>query len=51
MKEEKINTEIQNTGAAKPVSNEDWETPEMSVISIDDTMNTLGSGGDFVGRS
>ena len=37
MKKEEINPEIKNAGAAKPVSDEKWETPEMSVISAVET--------------
>ncbi len=44
MKNEKINTEIQNVNVEKNTANEKWETPEMSVISVDETKN----GGSIV---
>ena len=37
MKNEKINTEIQNVNAEKNTANEKWETPEMLVFSVGET--------------
>ncbi len=51
MKNEKINTEIQAINAEKNTANEKWETPEMSVISVDETKNGAGYGTDFVETS
>jgi hypothetical protein len=44
MKNEKINTEIQNVNAEKNTANEKWETPEINKIDI----NMTESGGDAI---
>ena len=47
MKEVIIN-EIQNAGAAKPVSDENWETPEMLIISLNETESDIFNGPDGI---
>ena len=52
MKNEKINTEIQNVNVEKNTANEKWETPEMLVISIDNTLaDATASNYDGLGFS
>nr|WP_319997154.1 hypothetical protein [uncultured Draconibacterium sp.] len=41
MKNEKINTEIQNVNVEKNTANEKWETPEMLVFSVGETKNGI----------
>ena len=44
MKNEKINTEIQNVNTEKNTANEKWETPEINKIDI----NMTETGSDSV---
>nr|WP_319997153.1 hypothetical protein [uncultured Draconibacterium sp.] len=51
MKNEKINTEVQAINAEKNTANEKWETPEVSVISVDETKLHQNYGSDAVAMS
>nr|WP_319997155.1 hypothetical protein [uncultured Draconibacterium sp.] len=46
MKNEKINTEIQNVNTEKNTANEKWETPEINKIDINMTENTGPNAGN-----
>nr|WP_321356426.1 hypothetical protein [uncultured Draconibacterium sp.] len=52
MKNEKINTKIQEVNAEQNTANEKWETPEVSVILVNETLADInGSTFDGLGFS
>nr|WP_321356428.1 hypothetical protein [uncultured Draconibacterium sp.] len=51
MKNEKINTKIQEVNAEQNTANEKWETPEIDVITVGETQAFIGGLSDGPGNS